>query len=87
MYREEARAMLKRVIDLFYCWQGSVGQHQNFVIWKVIPHWLMWCLWRECNARTFKGCELLGAINRREGIATRIITTYTNPPKNSLRKF
>jgi hypothetical protein len=51
--------MLKRVIDLLHCWQGSVGRLQNFVIWKVIPHWLMWCLWKEHNARTFKGCELI----------------------------
>jgi hypothetical protein len=50
--------MPKRVIDLFNCWQGSLGRHQNFVIWKAIPHCLMWCLWRERNARTFEGCEL-----------------------------
>ena len=50
--------MPKRVIDLFHSWQGSVGWHQNFVIWKVIPHCLMCCLWRERNARIFEGCEL-----------------------------
>jgi hypothetical protein len=27
------------------------------VIWTVIPHCLMQCLWCERNARTFKGCE------------------------------
>ena len=50
--------MAKRVIDLFNCWQGSLGRHQNFVIWKAIPHCLMWCLWRERNARVFEGCEI-----------------------------
>ena len=36
--------MLKRVIDLLYCWHGSVGHHS--VIWKAISHCLRWCLWR-----------------------------------------
>jgi hypothetical protein len=50
--------MPRRVIDLFNCWQGSLGLHQNFVIWRAIPHCLMWCLWRaQCNARNFEGCE------------------------------
>ena len=45
--------MPKRVLDLFHCWQGSLGRHQNFVVWKAIPHCLMWCLWREHNTRIF----------------------------------
>uniref|UniRef100_A0A2N9E7V6 Reverse transcriptase domain-containing protein n=1 Tax=Fagus sylvatica TaxID=28930 RepID=A0A2N9E7V6_FAGSY len=44
--------MPKRVIDLFSCWYGSVGRHS--VIWKAIPHCIMWCLWRERNARIFE---------------------------------
>uniref|UniRef100_A0A2N9FU80 Reverse transcriptase domain-containing protein n=1 Tax=Fagus sylvatica TaxID=28930 RepID=A0A2N9FU80_FAGSY len=48
--------MPKRVIDLFPCWIGSVGR--TSVIWKAIPHCIMWCLWRERNARTFEDCEL-----------------------------
>ena len=28
------------------------------MIWKVVPHWLVWCLWRERTARSFEGCEL-----------------------------
>jgi hypothetical protein len=43
--------MPKRVMDLFSCWYGSVGRHS--VIWKAIPHCIMWCLWRERNARIF----------------------------------
>ena len=42
--------MSRRVIDLLACWQGSLGQHPSSVIWKAIPHCLMWCLWRERNA-------------------------------------
>ena len=48
--------MPKTVLDLMYCWHGSVGRHS--VIWNAIPHCLMWCLWREHTARTFEDCEL-----------------------------
>ena len=35
-----------------------MGRHLNLVIWKAIPHCLMWCIWREHNARIFEGYEL-----------------------------
>ena len=47
--------MPRRVVDLLTCWQGSLGRHRE--IWKAIPHCLMWCLWRERNARTFEDSE------------------------------
>jgi hypothetical protein len=50
--------MPRRVIEVFCCWQGRLGRHRNMVIWKAIPHCLMWCIWRERNARIFEGCEL-----------------------------
>ena len=49
--------MPRRVIDLFDCWQGKYGRHQNASIWRAIPHCLMWCLWQERNARTFEDSE------------------------------
>jgi hypothetical protein len=48
--------MPKTVTELLHCWFGSVGCHS--VIWKAIPHCIMWCLWQERNARTFEDCEL-----------------------------
>jgi hypothetical protein len=50
--------MPRRVLELFDCWQWSMGCHQKLVAWRIIPHCIMWCLWRERNARTFEGCEL-----------------------------
>jgi hypothetical protein len=49
--------MPRQVVDLLTCWQGSWGRHRHIEIWKAIPHCLMWCLWRERNARTFEDCE------------------------------
>jgi hypothetical protein len=46
-----------RVRDLFACWQGKMGRHLNDMIWRFVPHCLMWCFWRECNTRIFEGCE------------------------------
>ena len=50
--------MPKRVVELFDCWQWNMGCPQKLVVWRVIPHCIMWCLWEERNARTFEGCEL-----------------------------
>ncbi len=49
--------MPRRVIELFACWQGNFGRHQHINIWRAIPHCLMWCVWKERNARTFEGRE------------------------------
>jgi hypothetical protein len=40
------------------CWQGGLGRQRNSLIWKVIPHCLMWCLWRERNLRSFEDLEM-----------------------------
>ena len=49
--------MPRSVMALFDCWQGSLGHHQNSVIWRAVLHCVLWCLWRERNARTFEGCK------------------------------
>ena len=48
-----------KVVELFESWQGKFGRHRNlfFFFWRLVPHCLMWCIWRERNARCFKGCE------------------------------
>ena len=46
-----------KILDLLACWQGCFGRHKHNVIWKCIPHCLMWCLWQERNSRQFEGCE------------------------------
>ena len=27
------------------------------VIWRMVPHCVIWCLWKERNARLFEDCE------------------------------
>ena len=50
-------AMPQQVTDLLACWQGRLGRNRHYVIWQANPHCVLWCLWRERNARTFKGCK------------------------------
>jgi hypothetical protein len=49
--------MPRGVVDLLFCWNGSLGSCEAGKIWKMIPHCLMWCLWCERNSRTFNGEE------------------------------
>jgi hypothetical protein len=40
------------------CWSGALGKNRLAVIWRMIPHCLTWCLWRERNLWTFEGLEM-----------------------------
>ena len=46
-----------KVIELFESWQGKFGCHCNTGLWRLVPHYLMWCIWSERNAGYFEGCE------------------------------
>ena len=46
--------MPRTVLDLFSSWQGRFERRRNAVIWRVIPHRVFWCLWRERNAHHFE---------------------------------
>ena len=46
-----------KVIDVFESWQAKFGRHCNIDLWRLVLHYLMWCIWRERNARCFEGCE------------------------------
>jgi hypothetical protein len=39
--------------ELFACW-WSGGRSRSAVVWKMAPLCLMWCIWREHNARCFE---------------------------------
>ena len=49
--------MPQSVMGLLACWQGSFGRHRNGYIWLMVPHCLLWCLWRERNSRCFEDKE------------------------------
>ena len=49
--------MPHKAIELFESWQGMFGRHRNTELWRIVPHCLLWCIWRKRNARSFEGCE------------------------------
>jgi hypothetical protein len=49
--------MPKRIVDVFASWKGRLGRHKNRHTWEVVPHCVMWSLWRERNARTIEDRE------------------------------
>ena len=49
--------MLRKVLDLLSGWLGNLGLHGSLVVWRVVPHCVIWCLWRERNAWHFENCE------------------------------
>jgi hypothetical protein len=48
--------MPNSVRELLACW-CSGGRTRSAVAWKMIPLCLMWCIWRERNARCFEDSE------------------------------
>ena len=49
--------MPQKVIELFESWQGKFRRHRNIELWRIVPHCLLWCIWRERNVRSFEGCD------------------------------
>ena len=47
--------MPRTVSDLLSCWLDGVGQRSE--LWRIVPHCVMWTLWRERNARLFENVE------------------------------
>ena len=45
------------VLGLLWRCQGSFSRHRKGYIWSIIPHCLLWCLWRERNSRCFEDIE------------------------------
>ena len=45
--------MPKSVKELFASWWMG-GNSQSVIMWKMVPLCLMWCIWRERNARCFE---------------------------------
>ena len=49
--------MLRSVVELLACWSNKFNRLRSKVLWRMIPHCLMWVSWRERNTRTFDGNE------------------------------
>ena len=48
---------LIRAVKVSACWSSGTMKHQSSDLWHTIPLYLMWCIWKEHNARTFDVVE------------------------------
>ena len=64
--------MPRSVKELFASW-WSGGRTRSAVIWKMVPHCIMWCIWRECNNRCFEDLSR----SREELLHFFLFTLYT----------
>jgi hypothetical protein len=46
-----------QVLHLWAGWQVRFGDPRNMIVWRMVLHCVMWCLWRERNAHHFEDCE------------------------------
>jgi hypothetical protein len=49
--------MPRSVKDMLGNWRGQKGNQTLIPIWRMAPLCVMWCVWREWNARCFEDCE------------------------------
>ena len=59
MYMRSCRTKFSSLSNLVSCdlqFNTYIDQH-NIVIWRFVPHCLMWCIWWEWNSRSFEGRE------------------------------
>jgi hypothetical protein len=47
----------RRVVELLATWRGQLGSQCILEAWRVASLCLMWCIWREWNAKSFEDCE------------------------------
>ena len=49
--------MPKDVVELLASWPSKFSKDRNGLIWNMVPHCLIWSIWRESNTRIFEGTE------------------------------
>jgi adenylate cyclase len=49
--------MPRMVLELLTSWGASCGYGPAKEVWRLVPLCLMWCIWRERNARHFEDVE------------------------------
>jgi hypothetical protein len=53
-----AWVMPRSVIDMLGSWREQKGNWLLVPMWRMARLCLMWCLWKERNARSFEDCEI-----------------------------
>jgi hypothetical protein len=46
--------MPRKVTEMLMSWRSQMGNRNALEVWRLAPLRLMWCIWREWNARSFE---------------------------------
>jgi hypothetical protein len=49
--------MPRTVLELLNSWGAAIGYDRTKEAWRLAPLCLLWCIWRERNARLFEDIE------------------------------
>lgn len=50
-------AMPNQVLELLTNWSGQFGSQCNLEAWRMAPHCVKWCNWKERNSQNFENYE------------------------------
>jgi len=57
--------MPQTVLDLLTTWGASFGHGLAKKAWRLVPHYVLWSIWRERNARLFEDVETVMVVLRK----------------------
>jgi hypothetical protein len=81
--------MLRKVIQLLDSWRGQVGRNNILEVWRIVPLCIIWCIWRERNARSF-GDYKISVAKLSSGVFKSLyawMTVYNSPHFSSFTEF
>jgi len=62
--------MPQMVLDLLTTWGASFGHGLAKKAWRLVPHCVLWSIWREWNARLFEDVETVMVVLRKRVLNT-----------------
>jgi mannosylglycoprotein endo-beta-mannosidase len=68
--------MPETVAEMLRCWKRRLRNPFAQAIWRMIPHCIWWCLWRERNRRCFEDCSL--SLDRLQGVFLSLLFSLGN---------
>jgi hypothetical protein len=62
--------MPQTVLDLLTTWGAFFGHGLAKKVWQLVPHCVLWSIWREQNARLFEDVETVMVVLRKRVLNT-----------------
>jgi hypothetical protein len=73
--------MPQTVLDLLTTWGAFFGHGLAKKVWRLVPHSVLWSIWRERNARLFEDVETVMVVLRKRVLNTLYLWIASLPPR------